>query len=185
MPRINLLPIKAAKRNKSVRQELVVVLLILLGVGGGLKMWSDSVAEQIRAARTQVSKIKKDIKSLSKEAQRVEELESKAEVLEDKLAVIEKLKRQKVGPAVLMHDLATILTELNKVWLTSIRESEGQLVFEGGAMDHEDISEFQMGLEKRSKFFRSLRLGIVETQQLDGVRYLKWSITCVADFSAG
>ena len=185
MPRINLLPIKAAKRNKSVRQELVVVVLICVGVFVGLKMWSDSVAEEIRTTRTKVSKIKKDIKSLSKEAERVEELESKAEVLEDKLAVIEKLKRQKVGPAVLMHDLATILTELNKVWLTSIREADGQLVFEGGAMDHEDISEFQMGLEKRSKFFRSLRLGIVETQQLDGVRYLKWSITCVADFSAG
>jgi type IV pilus assembly protein PilN len=185
MPRINLLPIKAAKRNKSVRQELIVVVILCVGVMGGLKMWNDSVSQQIRTTRTKVSKIKGDIKSLSKEAQRVEELESKAKVLEDKLAVIEKLKRQKVGPAVLMHDLATILTELDKVWLTSIREADGELVFEGGAMDHEDISEFQMGLEKRSKFFRNLRLGIVETQQLDGVRYLKWSITCIADFSAG
>ena len=162
-----------------------VVFVLCVGVLGGLKMWNDTVSEQIRSTRNKVSKIKGDIKSLSKEAERVEELESKAKVLEDKLAVIEKLKRQKVGPAVLMHDLATILTELDKVWLTSIREADGELVFEGGAMDHEDISEFQMGLEKRSKFFRNLRLGIVETQQLDGVRYLKWSITCIADFSAG
>ena len=84
-----------------------------------------------------------------------------------------------------LHDLATLLTELDKVWLTAITEEAGRIRFAGGAMDHEDISEFQSGLEKRSKFFTEVQLRSVQTRTLDGVQFLKWGISCVADFSAG
>lgn len=185
MPKINLLPIKAARRSESARNELLGMLALFALLLFGLYSWNASVTEEVDSTQSRISKMKKEIKNLSQEAKRVEEFEAKAKILEDKQNIIEKLKRQKQGPAKALHDLATLLTELDKVWLTSITESDGKIQFEGGAMDHEDISEFQLGLEKRSKFFTQVQLQVVETKVLDGVRYLKWKINCIADFSAG
>lgn len=185
MPRINLLPIKAAKRSESARHELMGILILLGGVFFGLYSWNGSIGDDILNTKSSIKKMKREITQLSKEAKRVEEFEAKARILEEKQGIIEKLKRQKQGPAKALHDLATLLTELDKVWLTSITEKTGKIQFVGGAMDHEDISEFQLGLEKRSKYFTQVQLKVVETHTLDGVLYLKWKIDCVADFSAG
>ena len=185
MPKINLLPIKAARRSETARNELLGMAVIFAALLFGLYSWNNSVNEDVTNTKSRIGKMTKEIKDLSQEAKRVEDFEAKAKILEDKQGIIEKLKRQKQGPAKALHDLATLLTELDKVWLTSITENGGVIQFEGGAMDHEDISEFQLGLEKRSKYFTQVQLKVVETKVLDGVRYLKWKINCVADFSAG
>lgn len=185
MPKINLLPIKAAKRSETARNELLGMVVLLAGLVFVLYSWNNAISEDVLETKSRIAKMAKEIQSLSEEATRVEEFEAKAKILEDKQGIIEKLKRQKQGPAKALHDLATLLTELDKVWLTSITENEQVIQFEGGAMDHEDISEFQIGLEKRSKYFTKVQLKVVETKVLDGVRYLKWKINCIADFSAG
>jgi type IV pilus assembly protein PilN len=185
MPKINLLPIKAARRSETARNELFGMVVLFAGLAFVLYSWNNTVSDGVLETKSRISKMDQEIQNLSEEATRVEEFEAKAKILEDKQGIIEKLKRQKQGPAKALHDLATLLTELDKVWLTSITENEQAIQFEGGAMDHEDISEFQIGLEKRSKYFTKIQLKVVETKVLDGVRYLKWKINCVADFSAG
>ena len=184
MPRINLLPIKAAKRNESAKRELMAILAAFLILLAGLYAWDDSMEQEIDQVRARIDRVRSKITSLTKDVSRVEEFKAKSETLEKKAQIIEKLKRQKVGPAKMLDDLATIITQEKRVWLTGITEKTNGLTMAGGAMEHEDISEFQIALEKRSNFFTRIKLDEIRTRTVDNIRHLEWQITCVPDFSA-
>lgn len=184
MPRVNLLPIKSVQRNAQARNELLGILAMGLILVGGLYWWHGNLLTEIDKTQTTIRTLEKEIKTLKSEASRVEKFEDETTKLEDKLVAIEKLRVQKVGPAMLLDDVATLLTEFKKVWLAKLEEQDnGFIVFEGFAMDHDDISDFQLGLEKRSRFFKDVQLGTVQLVE-DEVSYLEWQITCVADYSA-
>lgn len=185
MLRINLLPRKASKKQTTAKNELYIVtasVLALVLVVYLLHWWRgrevDTLDGKIASAQAEVANLKKDVV-------RVEEFKKKTATLEQKLQVIEKLKKQKVGPAHMLDDLATILTEEPKVWLTRMSENDGVMQLEGEAMEHSNISDFQLALQRRSKFFRNVKLELVETKQRDGVNVLAWKITCQADYAAG
>ncbi len=184
MPRINLLPIKAAKRNESAKRELFAMGCAFLALIAGLWAWDDSTEQEIGQIRSQINRVQSKIKNLSDDVSRVEEFKAKSETLEKKAQIIEKLKRQKIGPAKMLNDLATIVTQEKRIWLTGISEKDDALVLAGGAMEHEDISEFQIGLENRSNFFTQIKLDEISTKKSDRIKYLEWKITCVPDFSA-
>ena len=99
MPKINLLPIKAARRSETARNELLGLLavfaLVLFGSTFGIRQSMKTWMQPSRAS----SKMTKEIKNLSQEAKRVEEFGKRRRFLEDKQNIIEKLKRQKQGPA--------------------------------------------------------------------------------------
>lgn len=185
MLRINLLPTKANKKQATAKNELYLVmasfLVLLLGLYAAYWYQGrevDALDGRIATATAEVAALKKDVV-------RVEEFKKKAATLEQKIGVIEKLKKQKVGPAHMLDDLATILTDEPKVWLTRIAEKDGLMTLEGEAMEHSNISDFQLALQRRSKFFRDIRLELVETKARDGVNILSWRITCQADYAAG
>jgi type IV pilus assembly protein PilN len=185
MPRINLLPVKAAKRLDSARNELLAMLGIVLATLGGVYYWYASSAYEITVLDERIAEVAQDMQVIAKVVAKVDELKKKTQTLEQKLEVIEQLKRQKVGPAKLLDDLATILTAHPKVWLTRIAEKEGVITLEGAAMEPENISEFELALERESRFFKNIKLGGVNTTSNGAVKFLNWSLTCVANFSAG
>jgi type IV pilus assembly protein PilN len=184
MLRINLLPTKAAKKHESVRQELLGTVVLLLVVAVGLYLWSRSVASDLGAMQTRISTVQQEIAQLKQDVVRVEDFKKKAEILEQKIGVITKLQLQRTGPAHLLDDLSTILNEQKKVWLTRLVEGGGKLILEGGAMEHENIADFQLALERRSKYFASPVLGPVHSADKGaGVTYLEWKVTCVTNYS--
>ena len=185
MPRINLLPVKAARRVGNARNELITFAAIIGGVLFMLYSWFIALGSEIDDLGERILAIKNDIKQIEKTVTRVEDFKKKTAILEQKLAVIDNLKRQKVGPAKMLDDLATILTKQRKVWLTAITEKEGKITLEGGAMDHENISEFQLALEQQSKFFKAITLTLVKTSNDKDLRYLQWVVTCTTNYAAG
>lgn len=185
MIRINLLPVKAAHRHDTAKNELLamaggiaVVLVILF-------FWNSSLEAQIQEAQQRIKTVAKEIEQLKQDVVRVEDFKKKAEVLSAKLKAIETLKAKKVGPAKMLDDLAKILTDEKKVWLTRLSESAGFLTLEGAAMEHENISDFQLAMEKRSKFFSDVTLAFVQSTKEGGIDYLTWKITCKTTYTAG
>ena len=90
----------------------------------------------------------------------------------------------KTGPARMLSEIATIVTnEAKRVWLTKLKQKGGnELVLSGGAMDHEDISEFQLALERR-EMFANVQLKKITTQNKKGtVPYLTWELVCKTSF---
>ncbi|MBI5508414.1 MAG: PilN domain-containing protein [Deltaproteobacteria bacterium] len=185
MLRINLLPTKAAKKHEGMRQEILVIVALLLVVVVGLYIWSHLIGSDLSAMDTRIATVSQEIAQLRQDVVRVEDFKKKAEVLEKKIGVITRLQSQRTGPAHLLDDLAVILTEQHKVWLTRLVEGGGALVLEGGAMEHENISDFQLALEKRSKFITAPALGTVKSNDSHGggVVYIEWKMTCKTNYS--
>lgn len=185
MMRINLLPVRAARRQGSARQELLILSGILAAVIVGLFTWWTVQTSKISDMQERVERVRTEMESVKQEVARVQEFKTKAELLERKLNVIDTLKLKKVGPTRMLDDLATILTDERKVWLTRLDEREGVLTLEGGAMEEENISEFQIALAKRSRLFSDIKLSLVSAQKKGGVAYLEWKLTCRANYAAG
>jgi len=186
MPRINLLPIKAAQRQENTKKELLFFLLLFICLFGGLYFWHAHGSNKVHSVVSQISKITNTNLRLAKDVTRIEEFKEKSSVLEEKAEIIRALLRQKVGPAKMLDDLANIITKEKRVWLTVIQEdpeSQGRLLFGGGAIEHEDISSFQKSLTNNSTFFKKVKLNGVTTSLQNDVRFLEWTITCIPDFS--
>lgn len=185
MPRINLLPVKAAKRVGNARNELLMFAGIFAFVLVALYSWYARVQVEISDMQARSRDLQSEIAKIDKTVTQVDEFKKKSTVLETKLDVIERLKKQKVGPAKMLSDLADILTKQRKVWLTSMTEKDGLLTLQGGAMEQENISEFQMALEQQSKFFSSITLTLVSSAKDGATAYFTWQITCRTNYAAG
>ncbi len=185
MMRINLLPVRAARRQVSARQELLILALILAIVTAGLFAWATVGSAKVSDMQERVDSVRREMETVKKDVARVQEFKTKADLLERKLKVIDELKKKKIGPAKMLDDLAGILTDQRKVWLTKLEEKDGTLLLEGGAMEEENVSDFQMALSKRSKIFTDVKLGLVAAQKKGGVGFLEWKMTCKTNYTAG
>ncbi len=180
MPRINLLPVKAARRRDSLRNELfgsiaVVVLMVL-----GFFLWGSGLDGDVEELTTQLDTVNNDLTRLTKEVKRVEDLKQNEQKVKDKIRVIRSLEGRRQGPARILEELSSIITyEARRVWLTALTLDGHNLRLEGHALDHEDISELQSALKRRA-MFNGIRLEGVTTSAEGGVRVLNWKLTCLA-----
>lgn len=178
MPRINLLPVKQARRRVSLRNEF----LGSIGVVGitlvGLILWSGSLDSEEDVLRLKLVSVDQALLVLAKEVKKVEDLKGSEQKVQNKIKVIGGLQGRRQGPARMLEDLSAILTyEARRVWFSRLAFEGGGLRIEGHALDHEDISELQAALKRRSMFF-SIRLEGVTSAEVKGVRVLTWKLTC-------
>ena len=185
MPRINLLPVRAARKVDSARTELLVMGGVLLAVFAGQYYWYASIESELEELEQRTSEIRADIRRLELAAVKVKDFKSKATVLEQKLGVIDVLKKQKTGPTKMLDDLSQIMTRLRRVWLTDMDSKQSEITFKGGAMGHEDISSFTLALQNETPFFKNVRLTSVTSKRDKNTSYLVWELKCTADYSAG
>lgn len=178
MPRINLLPTRATARLESARQELAAVAGGILFVMFALYLWHGVTQGRIEDSALRSAALSADLTDLQKKVSQIETFKSEALVLEKKLAIIEKLARSRSGPALVLDGLAQVVNDQPKIWLTQFFEKDGLLVLEGGAIDQEDVSSFQLALEKKVALFHDVKLTLVSTNQDKEAEYLKWVISC-------
>jgi type IV pilus assembly protein PilN len=165
MIRINLLPIKEARRAIGRRQQMSVALLsvsvallvmvvpyVLQGRKLGLL---DRDIEQLNA----------EIAKLNAQTKEVRDLEKKRAELQAKLRVIDDLKQKRVGPVRMLEDLSGATPQ--KLWLVSFSEVNAQATITGMALDNQTIAAFMRQLQASPYFFD---VDLVETSQSEPVR---------------
>ena len=126
MPRINLIPIKAAQRTEGAKKELLTMLLLLILLFGALYGWYAVVDRQVSAEKSKISKVQKQISQLATDLERIETLKEEAKVLQAKADVIDRLQRQRIGPAMMLSDLADIVTQQKRIWLKSMGKKQAK-----------------------------------------------------------
>ncbi|MBL8615178.1 MAG: PilN domain-containing protein [Deltaproteobacteria bacterium] len=174
MIRINLLPVRASRRQEAVKTELMLAGLVLAAVVvvlGGLHIVLMAQSSSLTAENIEL-----DAELKKKEAIRleVEEMEKVRKDLEQKLAVIQQLNANRIGPVLLLSDLSDATPE--KLQITSLIEKQGQITFTGVAVTHEVISQFMINIEK-SKRFTDVGLNGVEQVEDGGVKLKEFEIT--------
>lgn len=146
MIRINLLPVREARRKATQRQQA-----FLLGgaVGAGLVaalLVHLAMQARIASTRSRIEATKQELAGMAKTLGDVEEFREKKKDIQQKLSVIKDLEVSRIGPVRVMDEIATRIPE--RVWLKSLSIKAGLVEMEGFALDNELIAAFMTSLEQ-------------------------------------
>ncbi len=178
MIRINLLPVRAAKRREFGKQQLLLLVLALVIAFGANFFWWKSVNDASATLDAQIGRTRQEIAQLEKTIGEVKSITQEKKALEDKLKILDDLKKGRTGPVKLMDELSSLIPP--KVWLADYAEQQGAVGLKGKAVTYEDFSVFVKKM-KASRHFHDVTIRKA-TQRNDGV--VEWDVTCVADYSA-
>src|SRR5438105_15956573 len=140
MIRINLLPVRAAKKREFGRQQLTLLGLILVGALVGNYLWWKAESDNEAALRSRIVSTKAEIAQLEKTIGEVKSITQDKKALEDKLKILDTLKKGRTGPVKVMDELASIIPQ--RVWIKDYSETAGGVTMNGLSGAYEDLSTF-------------------------------------------
>lgn len=173
MIKINLLPVRAAKRKETARQQalilvgsLLLVLLIAMGAYSYFYL-------RINSTKVEISKAEQELTELKEKIGKIKELERlKAEVTQ-KLDVLNRLRKAKTGPVDRLLTLSKTVPD--KLWLTSYNESGSSVTINGIAFTEELIADFMRSIEQ-SPDFQNVELIVSEQVEVSGMKVKKFDL---------
>jgi len=174
MIRINLLPVRAARRREAVVRHLV---LFAVGLGaivfvGGIIYTADS--SSLRDIQRANAALRSDIDDLKKVIGEVDEYKAEEQRLAQKLGVIEDLRDKKTGPVRMLDRVASDIPD--KLWLTELDESDQKVTLKGVSINNEVIATFMSRLED-SNLFAEVYLVSIERETIDDLNLKRFTIT--------
>ena len=172
MIRINLLPVREARRQAGLRNQG-----ILLGVAAGIGIVACvglhlSVSTRIAQHKRLIVQKSAELASLDETRKQVERFEAERKEIEQKLDVIAQLEKARTGPVRLMDEIASIIPE--RLWLLKMSAKDGRLALDGLSLDAEIVAAFLTGLEESSLS----RVELLETklEQTEGLKLSSFRI---------
>jgi type IV pilus assembly protein PilN len=157
MIRINLLPFRAARKRENIRRQVSISGLLFLLSLVILAVWFFSIKTNVSDLKTQETNKKAELESYKKDLEEIKKQEKMIKDTETKLGVIKELEKGKSGPVLLLSAIADAVP-VNKLWLTSLKESNGTLTLTGMAMDNETVALFMSNLEAAKNMISSVEL---------------------------
>ena len=175
MIKINLLPVRAAKKKESARQQLSILLLSVIAVLViALGIYSFTLAK-ISTAQDEISKSEQEIKSLKEKIGEIDNIKKFQEEVRKKLGILDQLRQNKTGPATRMAKLSDAVPE--KVWLTKYTENGINISLGGVAFNEELIAEFMRNLQGSNEF-QNVELLVSEQLDMKGLKAKRFDISC-------
>ena len=211
MIRINLLPVKAAKRRADGQRQLLIGAVVLTVTVVGLIMFHTATMSRIGSEQAQNTQLEQAIAKLKVELGDYDRVKADREELLKQRDAIKKLQANRSGPVYLMRELSDVLTagkgptvnkasyeatmrtdpnagfnpnwDPRRVWLMDYREHAQSVTMKGAAKSDEDVAEFLKRL-KQSAFFSNVYWQ--QTQpQFDtklNIAYVTFDVTCKVNY---
>ncbi|MCP4579679.1 MAG: hypothetical protein GY846_25695 [Deltaproteobacteria bacterium] len=146
MIKINLLPFRAARKRENVRRQVSIYLLCILFLFCLMGYLHVSLGSQLTQLKVREESLRKELKSYATITREIAKLKKDTQDLNTKLGVIESLEKQRVGPVLLLAEIARAVPP-DRLWLTSVLETRGTLTLRGTAMDNHTVALFMTQLE--------------------------------------
>jgi type IV pilus assembly protein PilN len=162
MPRINLLPWRAAERKR--RQQQFAVAAVVAGLAGGVVTflvwltvggWIDNQNEKNALLDAEIAKLDKQITEIIG-------LENQKARLDARMDIVEKLQRSRPEVVHLFDQLVKTLPD--GVYLTSVKQSEKRLELKGVAQSSTRVSAFMRNIDA-SAWMDNPELEVVESKR--------------------
>lgn len=178
MIRINLLPVRQARKRESGKQQILLgAVVIVLQVVLMLLLLYVPKASEVEALTAQKNSQQGQLRELEARSQELERLQEQRTSLRRQALILDALEANRAGPVQVMDELKTILnapaTELDRaaqaargwdtswdptsLWIERLVETEQSVVIEGLARRRDDGAEFSTRLAT-SPFFSDVRL---------------------------
>ncbi|MDD2539840.1 MAG: PilN domain-containing protein [Desulfuromonadaceae bacterium] len=174
MIKINLLPVRAAKKKETAIQQIVLASVVIVVIALIVTSLYAVKRVQIAAAKEDIISANQKITELKKKIGKIEELKSLKDQVKKKLDVLSQLRKNKTGPAQRLESLSNLTPD--KLWLTSYSESGQNVKISGVAFTEELIAEFMKSLEA-SNDFTAVELGVSEQTEVAGIKLKKFDLT--------
>jgi type IV pilus assembly protein PilN len=181
MIKINLLPVRAAQKKESIRQQISILLFVLIALFAGIGFAHVSINDKIDRVDKRIDTVNIEIEQLKKKTGEVDSFKKKKRELLEKLNIIDTLSKNKTGPVLILDTFSTIIPE--KMWFNIVKQSGRRIDIEGVALDNETIAVFFSSL-KRSPHFRKVELVHTQQYEVDGYKLTSFRLTCDVDLSS-
>ncbi len=175
MIRINLLPVKAARKKEQLRNQIIVLVVTLLLVIGGCFAVYSSLQGDISDVKNDIHRHQQEINRLKKKIGEVNRFKKLQQELKNKLAVLAALKSSKSGPVHMMDDLINVLPD--KMWIEEFKQRGDSITISGIGLTEDDVADFMTSLEK-SKYYKDVVLKVTKQQEKQGLKLQRFTVTC-------
>lgn len=175
MIKVNLLPVRAAKKKETAVQQITIFCVSLLLVAGVVTAMYLVKQMQISSTKNDISASKNKINELKTKIGKLEELKNLKEQVKKKLDVLAQLRKNKTGPA---HRLAT-LSDItpDQLWLTGYSENGNAIKISGLSYTEDLIATFMRSLEASSDFM-AVELVVSEQIESKGTKLKRFELNC-------
>jgi type IV pilus assembly protein PilN len=165
MPRINLLPHRESKRKE--RKLKFLVALGAAAVAAGVTSFAAYLmyGQMIDAQQYRNQKLRAEIKTLDKQNEEINNLETAKQKYIARMEIIERLQRSRPEIVHVFDEIVRTLPE--GVYLTSVKQSDKRLKFEGVAQSSTRVSSFMRNIDG-SEWLRNPELEVVQTNKGPG-----------------
>jgi type IV pilus assembly protein PilN len=211
MIKINLLPVKAAKRRADGQRQLLVGAIAVTTTIVALIFVHTATVNRIESEKAENKRLEAAIAALKKEIGDYDIIKAQREELIKQRDAIKKLQANRSGPVWMMRELSDILTagkgptinkeayeeqlkrdpnagfnpnwEPKRVWLLDYAERAQRVTVKGAAKSDEDVAEFLKRL-KQSAFFSDVYWQGTQPQfdaKLN-VAYVTFDVTCKVNY---
>ena len=162
MPRINLLPWRAAERKE--RQKNFAIAALLAVVLGGLIMWlvNTGIQSRIDHQNARNQRLQQEIATLDEQIKEIRDLRLRKERLLARMAAIDDLQRARPEVVFLFDQMARIMPE--GVYLTEFTQNGRNLLFKGVAESSTRVSALMRNIAA-SPTMADPRLQVVQSGQ--------------------
>jgi len=174
MIKINLLPIRAAKKKETAIQQLAIAGVVVVTIALIISSLYFVKHVQVAAAKDDITSANNKINELKTKIGKLEELKALKEQVKKKLDVLSQLRKNKTGPAQRLATLSNLTPD--QLWLTNYSESGQDVKISGVAFSEELIAQFMRALEA-SDDFMTVELVVSEQTEMAGTKLKKFDIT--------
>jgi type IV pilus assembly protein PilN len=175
MIKINLLPVRAAKKKETAVQQITIFCVSLLLMAAVVTCLYLVKRVQVSTAQDDISTANSRIMELKKKIGKLEELKTLKDQVKKKLDVLVQLRKNKTGPAERLATLSNITPE--QLWLTGYTETGSDIKLSGIAYTEELIASFMRSLEA-SPDYTGVELVVSEQLDSGGTKLKKFELTC-------
>ncbi|HEY3785461.1 MAG TPA: PilN domain-containing protein [Steroidobacteraceae bacterium] len=165
MPRINLLPWREEER-----KERKVKFTVALGAAALAACFATFAVyllygSMIDAQEHRNEKLRVEIKTLDKQIEEINDLESAKQKFIARMEIIEKLQRSRPEIVHVFDEIVRTLPD--GVYLTSVKQTDRRLKFDGVAQSSTRVSSFMRNIDS-SEWLRNPELEVVQTTKDNG-----------------
>jgi type IV pilus assembly protein PilN len=173
MIRINLLPVRAAKRKETARQQVVILLGTLVILFLITFLVYSYLLVKISSTKEEISRSEQEIVELKAKIGKIKDLEKLKSDVQKKLDVLTRLRTEKTGPVQRLRTLSQSAPE--KLWLTSYSESGSAITINGVSFNEDLIASFMKSIEA-STDFEKVELVVSEQAEMAGMKLKKFEL---------
>lgn len=174
MIRINLLPVRAAKKKESIRLQLTIAGLATFFVAAVSIAVYIIAAAEASGLQEQITSGNQELNQLTKKIGELSKIKEQKRIVEEKLAIINQLESDRTGPVRLLRNISEAIPQ--RAWVKTLRDKDYQISIEGYASDDEVVAEFMRGLERAGIGKVELEVAKRETEKESGSEVVSFVI---------